>query len=74
MPPFDSKSSRLSPQPHWKNITSRPYAAPTDSRLSTIALIATTSDRNEASRIRKAKTSTKPKTSGAEVFILAAQS
>ena len=70
MPPLDSKFSRLSPQPHWKVATRMPYAAPTERRLRTIALIATTIERNEASRIRKAKMRTKPKTSGA-VFIIA---
>ena len=51
-----------------------PYAAPTESRLSRIALSATTIERNETSRIRKAKMRTKPKTSGAVVVILASQS
>ncbi len=69
MPPFDSKPSRFSPQPHWKTATRMPYAAPTERRLSRIAFSATTIERNETSMIRKANRSTKPKTSGADVFI-----
>ena len=74
MPPLRWKSSRLSPQPHWKTATSTPYAAPTESRLSTIALIGITSDRNETSRSRNAKQRTKAKTSGADDFIFSFQS
>ena len=31
----DSKPMRLAAQPHWKTMTSTPYAAPTLSRFST---------------------------------------
>ena len=68
MPPFDWKPSRLSPQPHWKTATSTPYAAPTESRLSTIAFTAITIERNETSSSRNANTSTKPNTIGAFCF------
>src|SRR4051812_40687911 len=49
IPPFEWKSSRPSPQPHWKNATMTPYAAATESRLRTIALSAITIDLNETS-------------------------
>src|SRR3954453_668053 len=34
------------PHPHWNTATTTPYAAPTESRLSTAALVAITTDRN----------------------------
>ena len=71
MPPFDSKPSRFSPQPHWKIATSTPYAAATESRLSRIALTAITIERKDTSRRPKANSSTNPKTSGID-FVCAA--
>jgi hypothetical protein len=68
MPPFDWKPRKLSPQPHWNSATSTPYAAPTESRLSTIAFTAITIDLNETSSRMKAKTRTKPNTMGAFAF------
>ena len=38
--------SSCEPQPHWNTATTTPYAAPTESRLSTAALTAMTIDRN----------------------------
>ena len=69
MPPFDLKFSRCSPQPYWKTATTTPYAAPTESRLSTTALAAITIDRNATSSRPNARSSTNPKTSGADCFI-----
>jgi hypothetical protein len=66
MPPLERKFSRLAPQPYWKMATSTPYAAPTDSRFSTIAFTAMTIERNESSRSRNANVSTNANTSGAE--------
>ena len=66
IPPLDWKLRMFSPQPNWKVATSTPYAAPTDSRFSTIALIAITIERNESSSRMNANVSTKPNTSGAE--------
>ena len=66
IPPFDWKFRRFSPQPYWNTATSTPYAAPTESRLRTIALPAITRERNEISRSRNANVSTKPNTSGHE--------
>ena len=68
------KSSRFSPQPHWKTATRMPYAAATESRLRTIALSAITIERNATSRSRNANRRTKPKTSGADDFIIALKS
>ena len=74
IPPFDSKSSRFSPQPHWKTATRTPYAAATESRFRTIAFSATTIERNEISISRNANSSTNPKTRGIDVFIAADES
>src|SRR6266516_2886306 len=68
IPPFDWKPRKLSPQPHWKTATSTPYAAPTESRLRTIAFTAITIDRNETRSRMNAKTRTKPNTIGAFCF------
>ena len=46
------------PQPHWKTATTSPYAAPTDSRLSTAALMPITSDRNAAVSSTRASSTT----------------
>src|ERR1700759_1789531 len=62
------------PQPNWNTATTTPYAAATESRFRTTALTAITSERNEASSSRKANVSTKPNTSGTELFIIAFQS
>ena len=70
MPPVLLKSSRFSPQPHWKIATSMPYAAATERRLSTIALSAITIDRNATRSSRNANRRTKPNTSGADDFII----
>ena len=45
----DSRPIRSAPQPHWKTITSTPYAAPTLSRFITAALSGTTTDRKTTS-------------------------
>ena len=74
MPPFDWKSSRFSPQPHWKVATSTPYAAATERRLRTIAFSATTIERNEISIRMNANSRTKPNTSGTDFFMPALQS
>ena len=57
------------PQPCWKTSTRIPYAAPTDSRFSTTALTAITSERNDTSISTNASSRTNPNTSGAAVFI-----
>jgi hypothetical protein len=64
MLPLDWKFRRFSPQPHWKTATSRPYAAATESRLSTIEVAAITTDRNETNSSRNARPSTNASTSG----------
>ena len=66
---MDSKPSSFSPRPSWKTSFSRPYEAPTDSRLSRIALIGITIERNVASRSRNASPRTNANTSGVLVFI-----
>src|SRR5215204_3940502 len=62
--PVELKPSSDSPQPCWNTSTSSPYAAPMDSRFSTIALAAITSDRNETSSSTNASSSTNTNTSG----------
>ncbi len=54
--------------------TSRPYAAPTENRLSTIAVIGMTTERNVASRSRNASPSTKRMTHGMRDFICSLKS
>ena len=72
--PLDVKSRRFVPQPNWNTATTTPYAAATDSRFRMTALAAITSERNDASSSRNAKVSTKPNTSGSELFIISFQS
>jgi hypothetical protein len=43
------------PMPCWKTSTSSPKAAPTESRLSTTAVVAMTRERNTTVRITKAE-------------------
>ena len=74
MPPVLLKSSRFSPQPHWKIATSMPYAAATERRLSRIALSAITIERNATRSSRNANSRTNPNTSGADDFIIALKS
>ena len=62
--PVDSKPSSDSPWPSWKTSTSTPYAAPTDSRFSTIALSGITIERNVTSSSRNARPSTNANTIG----------
>ena len=50
--------------PFWKTSTSRPYAAPTESRFMTIALTGTTIERKATHSRRKLRPSTKAKTIG----------
>ncbi len=64
-----SKPSSPLPQPSWKTSTSTPYAAATESRFSSTALTAMTSDLNVTSISRNASSSTNANTSGAVVLI-----
>jgi hypothetical protein len=73
-PPTDLKFSSDSRLPSWKTRTSTPYAAPTESRLSTIALIGMTIERKVRSSRRKASPSTYAKTIGARAFIVSLKS
>ena len=41
----DSRPIRSAPQPHWKTMTSTPYAAPMLSRFSTAAFSGTSTER-----------------------------
>lgn len=66
MAPTPSAPTSEAPQPCWKTATRMPYAAPTDSRLSTIEVSATVSERKDSSISRKAKTTTKAKTGRTE--------
>ena len=56
--PFEWKPSRPSAHVCWKTSTSSPYAAPTESRLSSTALIGITIERNVTSSSRKQSAST----------------
>ena len=58
IPPVASKPSSDLPQPSWKTSTSTPYAAATESRLSSTALTAMTSDLNVTSIKTNASRST----------------
>ena len=55
-------ATRPAPQPCWKIAVITPYAAPTDSRFSTIAVPAITGERNATSISRKVTTSTNANT------------
>ncbi len=59
-----SNPIREAPQPHWKTMTSTPYAAPTLSRLSTAALSGSSTDRNTTIRSRHDSTTTAVTSSG----------
>ena len=72
--PFEWKPRIPSAQLCWKTSTSRPYAAPTDSRLSSTAFIGITIDRNVTSSSRKQSASTNANTSGACAFICSLKS
>ena len=63
-PWLDLKSSSFSAQVCWNTSTSRPYAAPTDSMFSTIAVAATTTERNVHAITRNVSSSTNPTTRG----------
>jgi len=67
--PVDLKPSSDSRWPYWKIHTSTPYAAPTDSRLSTTALAGITIERKVTSSSRNAVESTNANTSGTCDFI-----
>ena len=69
MPPTELKPSKDSRWPSWKIHTSTPYAAPTDSRFSTIAVAGITSERKVTSSSRNASASTNTKTHGARAFM-----
>src|SRR5918994_2001623 len=62
--PVDSNPSSDSRWPSWKIQITTPYAAPTDSRLSRIALIGITIDRNVTSRRANAIANTNANTTG----------
>ena len=68
------KRSSDSRFPFWKTRTSTPYAAPTESRLSTIALMGMTIERKVSSSSTNASPSTKAKTIGARAFIVSLKS
>ena len=70
----DSNPIRLAAQPHWKTITSTPYAAATLSRFSTAALSgtrmerkATISSRNDIATTATRKIGSRSSTRSAEV-------
>src|SRR5215216_2353455 len=54
------------PTPSWKTRTSRPYAAPTESRLTAIAVSGTTIERKARVRSRKLRARTKAITIGSQ--------
>jgi len=54
----DSTPIRPAAQPHWKTMTSTPYAAPTLSRFSTTAFSGTSTDRNSTVSKRNDSSST----------------
>ena len=56
--------SKSVPTPFWKTSTRIPYAAPTESRFMTTALIGITIERKTSSRTMKLKPSTNAKTIG----------
>ena len=62
------------PQPHWKIATTTPYAAPTDSRFSTAALVAITTDRNATVSRTKASSTTARISQGMRLAIFAVKS
>ncbi len=66
MAPTPSAPTRDAPQPCWKTATRMPYAAPTDSRFSTIEVTATVSERNDSSISTKANTTTNANTGTTE--------
>src|SRR5262249_3848370 len=68
--PVDLKSRNDSRWPCWKIHTSTPYAAPTDSRLSRIALIGITIERNVSSSNTNASPRTNANTIGARDLLL----
>ena len=53
--------------PFWKTSTSRPYAAPTESRLSAIATAGITIERNAIVSRMKLRPSTKANTIGSQL-------
>src|SRR5262245_36753084 len=55
---------RFDPQPHWNTATTTPYAAPTDSRFITAALIPMARDRNAAVSSSSDNSTTAPMSNG----------
>ena len=68
-PPFDLKPSAFCRCPYWKTQTRTPYAAPTESRLRTIALSGITIERKVTMSRQNASPSTNANTHGARDFI-----
>ena len=66
----DSRPMRSAPHPHWNTITMTPNAAPTLSRLSSAALMGTTTDRNTRVSSSTDSTITAPMNSGSRLFTL----